>query len=148
MKKKNEIITYIVCGIIMAGIVIGLFIYLSSSVSQFAHDLQANTTNTTVSMEPLCAFKGTSNTFLKTYEVCYIICKRSEQNDYYLLTFPANSSHDYTQDWMVASGSKSFELDVKKTPYKVDIKYQGVPVSLKSITKEEAEAYITSSNNT
>ena len=146
MKKKNEIITYIVGGIILAGIVIGLFIYLGSSVSQFAHDLQANTTNTTVSMEPLCAFKGTSNTLLKTYEVCYIICKRSEQNDYYLLTFPANSSHDYTPDWMVASGS-SFELEVKKTPFKVDIKYQGVPVSLKSITKEEAEAYIASSNN-
>ena len=66
----------------------------------------------------------------------------------YLLTFPANSSHDHTQDWMVASGSKSFELEVKKTPFKVDIKYQGVPVSLKSNTKEEAEAYITSSNNT
>ncbi len=148
MKKKNEIITYIVGGIILAGIVIGLFIYLGSSVSQFAHDLQADTTNTTVPMEPLCAFKGTSNTFLKTYEVCYIICKRSEKNDYYLLTFPANSSHDYTQEWMVASGSKSFELEVKKTPFKVDIKYQGVPVSIKSITKEEAEAYIASCNNT
>lgn len=143
MKKKYKIID-VAIGIIMACMIIGGLVYLGASVSQFANELEANTTNATVSMEPLCAFKGTASTLLTTTDVCYLVCKRAEKNDYYLLTFPANSPRDYTPEWKIASGSESFDLTVKRTPFKVDVAYKGLPISIKSITEEDADAYIAS----